>query len=213
MKVRIGPYVNWFGPYQIADAVFFWLEKYPEDGEEERLVYKLHDWLGNFLAGAKGTSKFTQFCQWVHNHRKRREYVKLDYYDHWNANHTLALVILPVLKKLKEVKHGSCDVDFADVPDHLWPAQPASMANNYVDDTIHERWAWALDEMIWAFEQELDDDDEDKFYDHSQSNDPNDDLMTQVSKMRVDREGLEAHQERKANGFRLFGKYYQGLWD
>jgi hypothetical protein len=70
-----------------------------------------------------------------------------------------------------------------------------------------------LGEMIWAFEQEVDEDDEDKFYDHSQSNDPNDDLMTQVSKMRVDREGLEAHQERKANGFKLFGKYYQGLWD
>jgi hypothetical protein len=31
--------------------------------------------------------------------------------------------------------------------------------------------------------------------------------------MKVDRAGLEAYQKRMANGFRLFGKYYQGLWD
>lgn len=214
MKVKIGPYVDWLGPYQIADAVFFWLEKYPEDGEEERLVYKLHDWLGKFLAGDdKQESKFTKFCQWVHNHKKRKEYVKLDDYDHWNANHTLALIILPVLKALKEHQHGSGMVELQDVPETLWPSQLAGPSNNYTDDTIHERWKWVLNEMIWAFEQEVDGDDEDKFYDHTDANDPNDDLMTQVSKMKIDREGLEAHQERKANGFRLFGKYYQGLWD
>ena len=31
--------------------------------------------------------------------------------------------------------------------------------------------------------------------------------------MKVDRAGLDAHEKRKQNGFRLFGKYYQGLWD
>jgi hypothetical protein len=213
MKVRIGPYIHWFGPYQMADAVFFWLEKYPEDGHEDRLVYKLHSWLGDFLAGKNNNSKLSKFCEWVHKYRKRKVVVKLDHYDHWNANHTMALIILPLLKELKEHKQGSCDVSLSDVPDSLWPKQLAGSNNNYTDDTIHERWAWVLDEMIWTFEQEVDDDDESKFYDHSESNDPNDDLMTQVGKLKIDREGLEAHQERKANGFRLFGKYYQGLWD
>jgi hypothetical protein len=31
--------------------------------------------------------------------------------------------------------------------------------------------------------------------------------------IKVDREGLDAWQARKANGYRLFGKYYEGLWD
>jgi hypothetical protein len=34
-----------------------------------------------------------------------------------------------------------------------------------------------------------------------------------VSKTKVDWDKLRAHQEKKANGFRLFGKYYQNLWD
>jgi hypothetical protein len=213
MKVNIGPYINWFGPHQMAESVFFWLEKYPEDDLTESRIYKLRDWFTEFLAGKNNESKLHKFCNWVHEHRRRRQRVKLDYYDHWNANHTMALIILPLLKKLKENKHGSPDVDFADVPDHLWPSQPATHNNNYTDDTIHERWVWVLDEIIWTFEQEVDEDDEKSFYDHSLSSDPNDDLMTQVGKIKVDREGLEAHHERKTNGFRLFGKYYQGLWD
>jgi len=28
-----------------------------------------------------------------------------------------------------------------------------------------------------------------------------------------DREGANAHQERMTNGFKLFGKYYENLWD
>lgn len=211
MKVNIGPYVDWIGPYQIADKVFFWLEKYPDD--EDRPIHKLRDRLGDFLAGDDRASWLAKFCQWVHDHKKRREYVKLDRYDHWNANHTMALIILPVLKALRENQHGSGQVDLGDVPESLWPNQLAGPSNNYTDDTIHERWKWVLDEMIWTFEQEVKDDDDAQFYDHSQANDPNDDLMTQVSKMKIDREGLEAHQDRKSNGFRLFGKYYQNLWD
>jgi len=30
---------------------------------------------------------------------------------------------------------------------------------------------------------------------------------------KVDVEGLKAYQKRISNGFRLFGKYYEGLWD
>ena len=84
--------------------------------------------------------------------------------------------------------------------------------NGYTDNTVHERWAWVMDEMIWAFEQKVRDDDEEKFYDHS-GVDHSADLNTQVTQMKVDRESLEAHQKRKQRGFELFGKYYQNLWD
>ena len=213
MRVKIGPYVDWFGPHQMADAVFFWLEKHPDDDVYETRIYRLQRWVSDFLAGKNNSSWLHTFCEWVHKHRKRKVVVKLDHYDHWNAEHTMALIILPLLKALKEHKHGSPEVSLSDVPEILWPSQLANMGNNYIDDTIHERWEWVLNEIIWTFEQEVDDDDEQKFYDHSEANDPNDDLMTQVGKLKVDRDGLEDHQERKANGFRLFGKYYQGLWD
>jgi cytochrome c2 len=73
-----------------------------------------------------------------------------------------------------------------------------------------------LAEMIWAFEQKVRDDDESEFFDHSECGDVNDFIKNpteHLSKSRVDWAGLKQHQERKQNGFRLFGKYYQNLWD
>ena len=213
MRVKIGPYTEWFGPYQMADKVFFWLDKYPEPEDENRPIYKLHEWLGEFLAGKdKHDTWLHKFCVWINEHKHRKVQVKLDSYDYWNAGHTIALVALPVLKALQENKHGSAAIDLSDVPETLWPKQLAGPNNQYTDDTVHERWNWALAEMIWAFEQEVNEDDESQFYDHSLAKE-DDDLTTQIDKIKVDREGLEAHQQRKANGFRLFGKYFQALWD
>jgi hypothetical protein len=65
--------------------------------------------------------------------------------------------------------------------------------------------------MIWTFEQEIKDDDESQFFDHSEALGLP--FEQTLDKVKVDREGLEAHQKRKANGFRLFGRYFQNLWD
>ena len=56
------------------------------------------------------------------------------------------------------------------------------------------------------------DDDEDQFHDHSQVNHAAP-IQNQIKQMKTDWAGLEAHQERKANGLRLFGKYFRTLWD
>ena len=79
MKVNIGPYVSWVGPYQIADMVFFWCEKYPEPEIENRWDYKLHDKFGKWLAD----TWVADFCQWIHDKKKRKEYVRIDNYDVW----------------------------------------------------------------------------------------------------------------------------------
>jgi hypothetical protein len=87
---------------------------------------------------------------------------------------------------------------------------------------VHQKWEWVLGEMIWAFEQKVKDDDESQFFDHSAYKDDSkrtnhekwfDDMSKGESKLKVDWDGLKAHQERKTNGYRLFGKYYEGLWD
>jgi len=69
-----------------------------------------------------------------------------------------------------------------------------------------------MDEMIWAFEQIVDDNNEDQFYDHSEVDD-NADINQRAKQLKVDREGLEAHNKRIENGLKLFGKYYRNLWD
>jgi hypothetical protein len=105
----------------------------------------------------------------------------------------------------------------ADVPEELKSTSAPPKKEDYdTDDNHFKRWDYVLDEMIWAFEQKVKDDDESQFFDHSECGDekfPWDKDGQYVSKVKVDREGLEAHQARKTNGYRLFGKYYEALWD
>jgi hypothetical protein len=78
------------------------------------------------------------------------------------------------------------------------------------------RWDWILAEMIWAFEQKTDDDADSRFFDHSECGDekfPWNKDGQYVSKIKYDSEGHKVWQARKANGFRLFGKYFSALWD
>ena len=80
------------------------------------------------------------------------------------------------------------------------------------DHNAEARYNWVLEEMIWAFTQKTLEDDTAEFYDHSETHEPGDDLNTRISKLKVDRDGLKAHEDRKQNGYRLFGKYFQTLW-
>ena len=136
-------------------------------------------------------------------------------YDTWNMDHTLALLIVPMLKQLKETKHGAPNVETIDVPLFLKPTQLEVVRykeEGTTDKNFFKRWDYVMDEMIWAFEQIVDDDDEKQFYDHSDI-DPEDSMEVSVKKLKVDREGLDAHNKRIENGLRLFGKYYRSLWD
>ena len=215
MRVRIGPYKNWIGPYQIADMIFFWHKKYPEDDLAERWDYKLHDKFGDWLANDKNgdDSTLTKFCHWLEKKRTRNIKVKIDPYDTWSMDHTLAYIIVPMLKQLHETKHGAPFVDDEDVPEHLRSTSAPAKENEWDTDENHfKRWDWVMEEMIWAFEVHNDDDAESKFYDNSEV-DRKEDINNQIRKMKVDEEGLKAFMNRKQNAFRLFGKYYQALWD
>ena len=225
MKVYIGPHKNWIGPYQIADAVFFWLEKYPEDEAlENRWDYKLHDRFGNWLAKDRNgqDSLVMRVCTWIESKRKRNVKIRIDHYDVWNMDGTLSYIILPMLKMLKERKQGSPQVDPEDVPEHLRPTEPAGPNNGYTDNTIHERWEWVMEELIWTFTQLHPDTDWEAQY-HSGNIDiawgePDARGLVEMLKgpkdtHRFDVDGYQRHQARISNGLRLFGTYYQGLWD
>jgi len=146
-------------------------------------------------------------------------------------DHTLSYIILPMLKQLKEKKHGAPFTDDEDVPEHLRSTAAEPKENEYDTDSNHFlRWDWIMDEMIFAFECELDDSWEDAFrsgnfdtvwlpVDRDGNPVPEEDAkLYQMADgpnhtYQCDYEGMKVVQARISNGFRLFGVYYQGLWD
>ena len=187
MKINIGPYPRWFGPYQLAEKLLFWKDK------EDDAVFAFGEWLDDHTPIAR-------ISQWFFS--KRKVEVRIDSYDTWSMDHTLGLIIVPMLKQLKATKHGSPSVSDADVPEELRSPMGYLATEDYdVDDNYHKRWDWVMDEMIWAFEQTIDETSDDHFFDRS------------VEPYVYDKDGHRAHMQRIDNGIMLFGKYYQGLWD
>jgi hypothetical protein len=214
MKVNIGPYKSWIGPYQIADALCFWVKEVPDEygfKSKPDWVHSFGTWLSETKDGKD--SWLLRLCQWIESKRQRHIYVRIDHYDTWGMDHTLAYIVLPMLQQLKATKHGAPNTDDEDVPDSLKATSAPPKESEYDTDANHFlRWDWILGEMIWAFEQKTDDDSDAKFYEHSEKI-AGEDFMESINRMKVDWDGLTAHNLRKKNGFRLFGKYYENLWD
>jgi len=166
--------------------------------------------------------------QWVYNHtinlyldrKSQKVNIRIDKWDTWSMDHTLAPIILPMLIQLKKDNHGAPSVNMKDVPKELRSTkkQLDAAMNTGADDPKHfKRWDWIMDEMIWAFEQKSRDHWEGDYYKYEECtvDDKSDDIGVQLGFKLVweDREGREVHQDRMANGFRLFGTYYEALWD
>jgi hypothetical protein len=190
---------HWFSPYKILEKVIFWREIDYDEKMIEKWVIIL-----------------TPFCEVLQFVRKlfnpTIRHVKIDRWDTWSMDHTLAHIIHPMLVQLNETKHGAPFTEDKDVPKELRSTSAKPKENEWDTDEFHfARWDYILNEMIWAFEQELKDDDEHQFFDHSDTKGLP--FEQAIGKIKVDRKGLNAHQKRKANGLRLFGRYYQNLWD
>jgi hypothetical protein len=190
MKVYIGPYINRWTTIRFER---WYLEKRFKDdywNVDENRYSKLDDFIIN------------KFCDWWQtflnytinqylDRKERKIKIRIDRYDTWSLDHTLSMIALPMLKQLQETKHGSPWVEDEDVPEELKstsarPLTPEEKNRAATDEFFHDRWYWVLGEMIYAHERVVADD----LNDYS---------------------GEEG--KRIQNGLRLFGKYYQGLWD
>lgn len=212
MKVYIGPYKNWVGPYQLAELLEY-------IGISKDKHHKIGEWLANTWVN--------NFCEWVHSKQKRKIKIHVDGYDAWNADNTLGMVILPVLKRLKKDSQGSPHVELEDVPENLRINTNYEFSMNgflieYTEEektemwNLHaKRWEYVLDEIIWAFEQINDENWEEQYIKQQGEIDWTDKsgLMKWTTPHIVDWDGRQKHQDRINNGLRLFGKYYQGLWN
>ena len=191
MKIYMNkPRYNWISPYTIKEKFFFWKKDYDAFKNEPPV------WL-------------TKTCEcWlkIANFFNRKiDYVKIDHWDTWSMDSTLTPIILPMLKQLKETKHGSPNVDDEDVPKELqypkkYKNKKGTLQIHKVieesEDLIHRRWDWVLNEMIWTFEQLN-----------------NEDYDAQYFQGEFDKDAWMANEERISNGTRLFGKYFRALWD
>jgi hypothetical protein len=217
---------HWLSPYTILEKVFFWREI----DYDEPIIKKLSDFLNPFSVA------WQKFLDFVH---PRINYVKIDRYDTWSMDHTLADIILPMLKQLRDTKHGSPMVDVEDVPEELRRVGYEDGSSQFILkfedqeqyqkdswDITHRRWEWVLNEMIFAFEHLIDDSWEEAYRSgeidtHSvpcewdENGKPT--LYTFEDgpnhTYQCDYDGMRKVYDRMDNGFRLFGKYYRGLWD
>lgn len=132
MKVYIGPYKEWFGPYQLANLLqYVGFSENTCDIIGEKLS---ETWVNSFL-------------EWIDSWRKRKVKIKIHNYDIWNLDRTLGLIILPALLKLKEDKSGVPNVSNEDVPDYL-------KTNEEDYDFYAKKWNYVLDEIIFAFQSQ-----------------------------------------------------------
>lgn len=212
MKVKIKKYASWFGPFQLTNKLLFWMQDDDRkfligDKYSQTWLGKAHIWLGE---------------KWMDFHDNRRVNVKIDKWDTWNMDESLAHIIVPMLKQLKEEKHGAPFVDDEDVPENLRSTNAEPKENDYDTDSNHFlRWDYVMDEMIWAFEQKITNWEQQYYSGESDvyfEKLDDDSGMSQMKRgpndtFKVDMEGRKAHQERMTNGYKLFGKYFESLWD
>jgi hypothetical protein len=205
MKVYLGPYKNYFGPYQLAEALCFWAKPIKDD---YRLKQK-PEWVSNFGHYLSQTW-IGDFLAWVDSKRTRTTLVKIDNYDVWGMDTTLALIILPMLKKLKETKHGVPYVNSEHLPSEL----VFTLGDNEIltFEQMELQWNWVLDEMIWAFEQIQPDADWELLYQQPTGNTITSPIFNGLPETKFDLVGYQLHADRMKRGFALFGQYFQALW-
>jgi hypothetical protein len=219
MKVYMNKYkYHWLSPYTICEKICWWREiDYDEPWVKQ--VVKILDPV---------MILWQDFLDFVD---PKINYVKIDPWDTWSMDSTLTPIILPMLKQLREHKHGAPHTEDEDVPADLRSttksAQQAKKESWDSDGNHFKRWDWIMDEMIWAFEQLADDSWEEQYFTGksdivwvpSKELDAKGRPLTYEMKKgpgdtrKYDKKGYAKHNARIDNGLRLFGKYFRALWD
>jgi hypothetical protein len=147
---------------------------------------------------------------------ERKIKIKIDHWDTWSMDDTLSHIIHAMLIQLKETKHGSPFVDDEDVPEAIrsTSAKPKEKGQ-WIDEFHHQRWEYVIDEMIWTFSQIKSGDYDSEFYYEDQSKvvENPQTFSEMTAHLTFDHGKIQEKQNRITNGCRLFGKYFQSLWN
>jgi hypothetical protein len=116
--------------------------------------------------------------------KERKIRIRIDKYDTWSMDHTLAMIILPMLKQLKEKKHG--------IPgSFIYDSEPwiqTEEKKKEFEESI-QLWNDTLDKMIWSFQEIVNDDYFEKVVDYI------------------------AYEKKIQLGLKLFGENFRNFWD
>lgn len=147
------------------------------------------------------------------SNKERKIKVRIDPWDTWSMDHTLAHIIVPMLKQLRATKHGAP----GDMPAFQQTSNNAQLCfpfyedeDDYAWNVGQQQWEEIMNKMIWSFEQLLDDDRDLQFWSEIPRFDKK---LRRISGGVYDEKAAQAYDEKVREGFELFGKYYQGLWD
>jgi hypothetical protein len=135
MKVYIGDYKNSFGTWQLTKLLFSWIIK------SEDTLDKIHD----FFDSIPFLVKVLLYFDKLRGVNKVQDVVvMIDPWDTYSLDATLAHIISPALKSLRNNMFGYKVLDTEDLPNHL--------KDHSIEDNIEKGWLWALDEMIFSFD-------------------------------------------------------------
>lgn len=168
----------------------------------ERFIRKFYDpdeltGFLEFICHLQYKKPLSYIFDWL-NSDKNRIKVKINDYDVWNLDNTLALIILPSLIRLKEDQQSAGRVADEDVPDNIKSTNAKPKESEFdIDEFYFDRWNYVINEMIFAFTEIVKDDDSRFFTDNDRM---------------FDKLGYDEYHARIDNGTRLFGKYYRNLW-
>ena len=179
MKVTIGKYKPYRGLHWLSTKIFFWKSR------DSDFHYDIAERLDKF-------SWVEKFLDWLDGKRKRKVKIHIDPWDTWNMDHTLALIIVPMLKQLRDTGHTHISMELKDVPPSIrdfdfssYDETKEPTPEDYVFSD--EITAYFFREVIFAFQYIIDDDMEFDF--------------------------VKEHRDRANHGLILFGKYFRSLWD
>ena len=150
--------------------------------------------------------------------------VKLDHFDSWSADWTIAQIAHPLLKQLQGTKCGAPFVDDEDVPEELSSTACAPKENEWDTDENHfKRWDYVLQEIIYAMQEIANDkENEPKMYKHvgdiefgeiDESTGLGEIKSTGVERIPEMEQPNKEYHQRIQKGCVLFGKYFMSLWD
>lgn len=222
MKINIGPFISRWTTTSFED---WWLTKRSgatrwEDGRDDYVETKLDKFV-EWTCDHWQTVLNVTINQYLDN-KKRNIKIHIDGYDVWSMDHTLSMIVLPMLKRLRDNKNGAPFTDDKDVPKRLRSTSAPAKENDWDTDDLHQqRWDWIMDELIWTFEQLVDDDNDDQFHTGVHDMKFVKEEGSKFSKMVkgpkdthvFDAKASAKHHKRIDKGLKLFGKYYRGLWD
>jgi len=144
--------------------------------------------------------------------RGQKVRVHVENHDIWSADATIAHMVLPLLEKLRDEKHGYPLIDPKEIeglPKELKPKKKEAeeySKKGLPDPKAEARWNWVLNEMIFAMECIIDNSWEDEFFGRD---DPDDMLSVKM----IDKEGYDNTHKRIDRGLRFFGLWFRALWD